>query len=106
MWYEVVVDPDSFLEFQLCTFLIWQTISQIKLILESLVNSLSNSIFIGIMLFSHADINVVILKGFCVLRVAVLKAPVGVMYQRPVGVFTVFNSCFKCINAVNCLEII
>ena len=106
MWSEVVVDPDSFLEFTLCAFLIWQTISQIKFIFKSSVNPFCYSIFIRIMLCSHADPDIVFFKSFNIVGATVLEAAVGVVYQRPVGVFAVFNCSFKRVYAVNSLEVI
>ena len=103
---EIVVDPDSLVKFHFSTFTIRKTASQVELVFKCSVNSFSDSIFVRIVLCCHTDINMVIVKSFCVLRTAILEATIRMMDQWPVRVFTVSNSHSKGINAINSLKII
>ena len=76
---EVVVDPDSVIEFHFGTFAIREAIPQVELVFKCSVHPFSYSIFIRIMLCCHTDINVVVIKDFCILWTAVLKATIRMM---------------------------
>ena len=72
MWSEIIIDPDSFVYFSFSMFLIGEMVGEVKLILESSINSFSDSIFIRVVFGSHADVNVVTLKSIGIIGATIL----------------------------------
>ena len=92
---EIIINPDRFVYFSLGVLVIREPVPQVKLVLESSINSFSNSIFIRVMLCCHADVNVVPTERLNVIWTAILKAAIRVMHKGSLGVFPAFNSLFK-----------